>query len=253
MKACFIITEPYRWWITEFEKRSLDISVLKVHAQVSWQDCLAVPSFMDTAAHSDIIHSMGSLFPLLFQRSHEVPVLTTVDVELMPEEAAFCLAAGQNCFFDFAPEIENMHGLNGFSRPRVSRSELVEHYLEIYRKIIQLNLREDHRPWGFYEVISEDGQDHKVKRITVWPGKRLSLQVHARRKEHWLIVSGRARITLDGDNREIAAGESVDIPIKTPHRIENIADVPLVFIEVQQGDYFGEDDIIRLDDDFGRT
>lgn len=110
---------------------------------------------------------------------------------------------------------------------------------------------EDHRPWGFY-VILADEPDHKVKRITVYPGKRLSLQRHRRRSEHWHIIKGECIVTLDDKNIPLKSGESVDIPVGAIHRIENCSKEELAFIEVQRGDYFGEDDIERLEDDFGR-
>jgi len=111
----------------------------------------------------------------------------------------------------------------------------------------------EQRPWGFYEVLSEDMPDHKVKRITVWPGKRLSLQYHRKRREHWVVVAGHGLVTVDGKQLKLSPSESIDIPLRAQHRIENIGDGPLVFIEVQQGEYFGEDDIVRLEDDFGRS
>jgi mannose-6-phosphate isomerase len=110
----------------------------------------------------------------------------------------------------------------------------------------------DHRPWGSYTVL-DDGETHKVKRITVLPGKRLSYQRHARRSEHWFIVTGTPLVTLDGTQIELHAGQSIDIPLGTNHRIENPTDTEVVFIEVQHGDYFGEDDIVRLEDDYGRV
>ncbi len=109
----------------------------------------------------------------------------------------------------------------------------------------------DHRPWGSYTVLDDAGT-HKVKRMTVLPGKRLSYQRHARRSEHWFIVTGTARVTLDGVEAEYAAGQSVDIPVGTAHRIGNPTATELVFVEVQHGEYFGEDDIVRLEDDYGR-
>ena len=110
----------------------------------------------------------------------------------------------------------------------------------------------DERPWGSFTVLDDHEKDHKVKRLVVTPGKRLSYQVHARRAEHWFIVSGVATVTLDGEVFERSPGETVDIPIGTAHRCENKGDIPVVFIEVQTGTYFGEDDIVRLEDDFGR-
>jgi mannose-6-phosphate isomerase len=111
---------------------------------------------------------------------------------------------------------------------------------------------EDHRPWGFFEVLS-DREDHKVKRITVYPGKRLSYQRHRRRSEHWHVVAGSPVVTLDGRDIGLAAGQSVDIATGQAHRIANPGEENVVFIEVQRGDYFGEDDIERLEDDFGRA
>lgn len=109
----------------------------------------------------------------------------------------------------------------------------------------------DHRPWGYYEVLS-DGPDYKVKRITVYPGKRLSLQRHRRRAEHWFILRGEALVTLGKKEVPFKNGESVDIPKGEPHRIENRGSVHLTFIEVQTGEYFGEDDVERIEDDYGR-
>jgi len=115
------------------------------------------------------------------------------------------------------------------------------------------NLREfDQRPWGTYTVL-EEGRTFKVKRIEVQPGKRLSYQKHAQRAEHWVVVEGTAKVTLDGRDVTVRAGEAIDIPIGSAHRVENPGDEDLIFIEVQRGNYLGEDDIVRLEDDFGRT
>lgn len=111
---------------------------------------------------------------------------------------------------------------------------------------------ENIRPWGCYFIL-EDEKTHKIKRIEVLPGKRLSYQLHQKRSEHWIIVCGRARITIDGKEVRLREGDHIDIPRKTPHRIANPGKELLVFIEVQRGEYFGEDDIIRLEDDFGRV
>lgn len=110
----------------------------------------------------------------------------------------------------------------------------------------------DERPWGSFTVLDE-GATWKVKRIEVLPGKRLSYQKHAQRAEHWMIVQGTATVTLDGKDITLSATETIDIPIGAAHRIENPGAEKLVFIEVQHGTYFGEDDIVRLQDDYGRT
>jgi len=111
----------------------------------------------------------------------------------------------------------------------------------------------DERPWGNFTVL-DDGDYFKVKRIEVLPGKRLSYQRHSRRAEHWFIVRGIAKVTLNGAEILVSAGNAIDIPVETAHRVENPdTSETLVFIETQTGDYFGEDDIVRLDDDFGRV
>jgi mannose-6-phosphate isomerase len=110
----------------------------------------------------------------------------------------------------------------------------------------------DDRPWGSYTVL-DDATSHKVKRIEVRAGRRLSCQRHGRRAEHWFIVSGRAEVTIDGLTYHLEPGAAIDIPIGAAHRIANAGPLDLVFIEVQHGDYFGEDDIQRLEDDFGRA
>jgi glycosyltransferase involved in cell wall biosynthesis/quercetin dioxygenase-like cupin family protein len=129
---------------------------------------------------------------------------------------------------------------------------MVERYVEVYLEVLERSRREDHRPWGFYRVL-EDSPGHKVKRVQVHPGKRLSLQRHRRRSEHWTVVEGKGLITRGGEYRSVGPGSSVDIDCGMIHRIENQGTKPLVFIEVQRGDYFGEDDIERLEDDFGRA
>ena len=108
-----------------------------------------------------------------------------------------------------------------------------------------------HRPWGYYEVLS-DGPTHKVKRIVVNSGKRLSYQYHSKRSEHWFVVSGYGIVTLNDEKIEVGPGSSVDIPVNMKHRIKCISEEPIVFIEIQTGTYFGEDDIVRIEDDFGR-
>jgi mannose-6-phosphate isomerase len=109
----------------------------------------------------------------------------------------------------------------------------------------------DERPWGDYVVLADE-DNHKVKRIRVLPGKRISYQRHDRRSEHWFIVAGTAVVTLDEVPREIGDGDTVDVHVGVAHRIENTGAEDLIFVEVQHGEYFGEDDIHRLDDDFGR-
>ncbi len=129
---------------------------------------------------------------------------------------------------------------------------MVEKYIKVYKQILKNESREDHRPWGYYCVLSDENA-YKAKEIVVYPEKRLSLQRHQRRAEHWYVLHGKAKMTLDNKQFILRDGQSVDIPRGSFHRIENIGSDDLSFVEVQTGDYFGEDDIERIEDDFGRT
>jgi mannose-1-phosphate guanylyltransferase/mannose-6-phosphate isomerase len=129
------------------------------------------------------------------------------------------------------------------------------------RKIVEVlkrNSREEHlvhktveRPWGSYTFL-EKGQGYKIKRVVLKPGTKLSLQIHKRRSEHWVVAAGTAKVTRDDETYFVHPNESTYIPINTRHRLENPGDLPLQIIEVQNGDYVEEDDIERFDDDYGR-
>lgn len=110
----------------------------------------------------------------------------------------------------------------------------------------------DHRPWGWYESLVV-GERFQVKRITVLPGASLSLQSHVHRSEHWIIVEGTAKVTLEEDVRLLTENQSIYIPVGAKHRIENPGRIPMVFIEVQTGSYVGEDDIVRYEDRYARN
>lgn len=114
-----------------------------------------------------------------------------------------------------------------------------------------MSLEKSDRPWGSYEVLGEFA-DYKVKTICVKPGCRLSYQRHAKRAEHWFIVAGNPEVTIDGVIKNIGPGDSVQFPIGVLHRIANPGAIDVIFVEVQTGTYFGEDDIERVEDDFGR-
>jgi mannose-1-phosphate guanylyltransferase/mannose-6-phosphate isomerase len=109
-----------------------------------------------------------------------------------------------------------------------------------------------HRPWGYYESV-DAGERFQVKRIVVQPGAALSLQMHHHRAEHWVVVSGTAKVTRGEDQLLVSENESVFIPIGTRHRLENPGKVPLHLIEVQSGSYLGEDDIVRFEDRYKRN
>jgi glycosyltransferase involved in cell wall biosynthesis/mannose-6-phosphate isomerase-like protein (cupin superfamily) len=149
-------------------------------------------------------------------------------------------------------------GIRRYIENNFSRDRMVDDYLRVYNevllkrtKIAERSPLYDERPWGSFQVLDE-ASGYKVKRIEVLPGKRLSYQKHSRRSEHWMIVTGSARVTIDGGETIVEEGDVVDVPVGASHRIENPRDRKLVFIEIQRGDYLGEDDIVRIQDDFGR-
>ncbi|MFA6332634.1 MAG: phosphomannose isomerase type II C-terminal cupin domain, partial [Methanoregula sp.] len=111
--------------------------------------------------------------------------------------------------------------------------------------------RQVHRPWGSYTIL-EEGKNYKIKRVTVKPGARLSLQLHHHRSEHWVVVQGTAEVELDGEKQLLRKGESTYVHSGTVHRLKNPGLLPLEVIEVQLGDYLEEDDIVRFDDEYGR-
>jgi mannose-1-phosphate guanylyltransferase/mannose-6-phosphate isomerase len=139
----------------------------------------------------------------------------------------------------------------------VSPKEKVQEVRKVVESLRQTN-REEHlihktveRPWGSYTVL-EKGNRYKIKRVVLKPKARLSLQLHRRRSEHWVVVSGTAKVTRENETYLVPTNESTYIPINTKHRLENPENVPLQIIEVQNGDYVEEDDIVRFSDDYGR-
>ncbi|HEY9825695.1 MAG TPA: phosphomannose isomerase type II C-terminal cupin domain [Stenomitos sp.] len=107
------------------------------------------------------------------------------------------------------------------------------------------------RPWGAFTIL-EEGPGYKIKRIEVNPGHRLSLQMHHHRSEHWIVISGIAKVSRGEETLMLSTNQSTYVPRFTCHRLENPGKVPLVLIEVQNGEYLGEDDIVRFDDDYAR-
>jgi mannose-6-phosphate isomerase len=107
------------------------------------------------------------------------------------------------------------------------------------------------RPWGWYETVYE-APGHKIKRIGVHPGQQISLQLHHRRAEHWVVVVGTATVTVGEQVLQMQPGQHIDIALGAVHRLANVGTGPVEILEVQFGDYLGEDDIVRLQDDYGR-
>ena len=138
------------------------------------------------------------------------------------------------------------------ARDRVAEVKVLVDELKRQGRVEPVSHRKVYRPWGFYQSL-HGGDRFQVKRLTVSPGARLSLQLHYHRAEHWVVVNGTALVTRGTEQLLLRENESIFIPLGTPHRLENPGRMPLNLIEVQSGAYLGEDDIIRLDDTYGRT
>jgi ATP-dependent Clp protease ATP-binding subunit ClpB len=190
-----------------------------------------------------------------------------IKLEISPEARAHIAQAGYDPVFGARPlkrllqhELETRIGRSLLSgrvadgstvRVAMDKGELVVSHGDGAQAAVDPHARGATPPWGAWRVL-EDAPGHKVKRIDVLPGQRLSYQKHGRRQEHWLVVEGEGVVTLDGRQMVLKPGATVDIPPGVAHRMENRGQAPLTFIEIQQGSYFGEDDIVRLEDDYGR-
>ncbi len=135
---------------------------------------------------------------------------------------------------------------------RFGHERMVEDYLRVYQRILEMEKREEKRPWGGYRIL-DSGSSFKVKRIWIDPQRRLSYQRHRHREEHWVLIEGKAKVILEGRDSTLLAGDSIHIPKGAAHRIGNIGEGVLSFIEIQRGEALSEEDVIRLEDDFGRA
>ena len=223
---------------------SIDYAVMEhtgvaavVPMDVGWSDVGAWPALWDLAAHDDhgnvlIGDVRASGVRNAYLRS-EGPLLAVVGLEdvVMVATRDAVLAVSRNRAQEVKALVE---ALKREGRPEHSVHPIV------------------HRPWGCYETL-DAGHRFQVKRITVNPGAKLSLQKHRHRAEHWVVVSGTAKATCGDRTVILQETDSIDIPQGAVHRLENPASTPLNVIEVQSGDYLGEDDIVRLDDTYGRA
>jgi mannose-6-phosphate isomerase len=199
-------------------------------------------------AGADLVHALAGPASLALAPLMSVPFLFTVTEPMDEPLAAALIQSGMIGLVAAEPTLAR-DGVAWLGTAPADEAH-ADAYAAFYRSL--LDRRPNYRPWGHYENLAE-GVDHKLKRITVDPGKRLSYQKHTRRAEHWVVLRGEGVVILDGVAIFLKPGESVDIPQGACHRIENRGIEPLLFAEAQRGDYFGEDDIIRLDDDFGRA
>ena len=216
-------------------------------APSQWEQLHAVEAFR-RGREFDLIHSHVDAGILPLATLCDTPVVATIHRIGHPSELEIYRRMAGRATYVAGGDDDQVQGLH--IEATVADDDLIGGHERLYQRI--LDGRENHRPWGYYEVL-EDRPLHKVKRIVVHPGQRLSLQMHHRRAEHWLVIGGVGLVTRDDDEILVSSGEAIDIPRGARHRIRNPGDEPCVFIEVQTGDYFGEDDIIRFEDDYGRA
>ncbi len=205
----------------------------------------------------DLIHNHCDYQALPLVLSTSTPVLTTLHASPSVQSLLVYQRVGDRAFYVAAssdvrcPRLQLLTTIP-WSGDTGGVDQLAADYLDVYERIMALRRREDHRPWGYYQVLLDEPAQ-KVKKIVVYPGQRLSLQRHQRRAEHWFVAQGQAVVTRNEEQITLAAGQAVDIPRGAWHRIRNPGTDNMAFIEVQTGDYFGEDDIERSEDDYGRA
>lgn len=216
------------------------------------------------AREFDLIHNLIGPAPLAFAPFVPTPIVSTLCGELGFEELALLERVRGRTWY-VGGDLEGPPSLDcaaviptpGPQADAAALAAALQSYRAVYAEVAAAQARRradtvhDRRPWGEYWVLADE-RDFKVKRLDVLPGTRLSYQRHTRRAEHWLVVRGRAVVTLDGVEHELGPGQSIDVGLGTAHRLANPGPGPLSIVEVQLGSYFGEDDIERLADDFGR-
>jgi mannose-1-phosphate guanylyltransferase/mannose-6-phosphate isomerase len=176
------------------------------------------------------------------------------DIQLM--DASYCYVRAEDRMvavlgISNAVVVETSDAVLVASREHAQRVKEIVGRLADLKRTEHLSHDRVYRPWGYYESV-DAGSRYQVKRIVVNPGQALSLQMHHHRAEHWVVVSGTARVTRGDELLTLAENQSTFIPVGTKHRLENAGDVPLQIIEVQSGDYLGEDDIVRFEDRYDR-
>ncbi|HBZ55165.1 MAG TPA: hypothetical protein DEO88_07145 [Syntrophobacteraceae bacterium] len=209
------------------------------------------------AEEFDLIHNHCGYQALPYLLGTSTPILTTLHTSPPKPSLPVYQKVGDRTVYVAAspdvqcPEIELLATIT-WNGDTGDVGQLVAGYLQIYTQIMARRRREDHRPWGYYQVLLDEPAQ-KAKKIVVYPGQRLSLQRHQRRAEHWFAIQGQAVVTRNQEEILLASGQAVDIPCGAWHRIRNPGTENMIFIEVQTGDYFGEDDIERSEDDYGRA
>jgi mannose-1-phosphate guanylyltransferase/mannose-6-phosphate isomerase len=236
-------TEAIKRAFKEFESISIDYAVMEktdraavIPADIGWSDVGSWAALDDVSERDPSgnvltgnVIDLGSRDSIIYAEKRLVATIGLKDVVVVDTPDA-TLVCSKDRAQDVKKVVEEL-------KKRKSGEHLVH--------------RTVHRPWGSYTVLEEDSR-YKIKRIAVHPGAKLSHQLHHHRSEHWVVVSGTARVTNGDKVYDVHPNESTYIPISTKHRLENLGKIPLQIIEVQNGEYLEEDDIVRFEDDYNR-
>ncbi|MCV3422596.1 mannose-1-phosphate guanylyltransferase/mannose-6-phosphate isomerase [Campylobacter lari] len=204
---------------------------------------------------SDISWSDVGSFESLAKEFNNGNNYSNVNTKFLDSNNIFCYASDKNKFIATI-DLDDIFIIDTQDALLISKKSSSQKVKQIYETIKENeNLRKNHlcthRPWGSFTIL-EDKKGYKIKRIEVKPGKRLSLQKHFHRNEHWIVLSGTANVEIDGVESLVRPNESIYIKMGQKHRLSNYGKIPIVIIEVQVGEYTGEDDIVRLEDDYKR-
>lgn len=205
---------------------------------------------------SDISWSDVGSFESLAKEFNNGNNYSNVNTKFLDSNNIFCYASDQKKFIATI-DLDNIFIIDTQDALLISKKSSSQKVKQIYEAIKENeNLSKNHlcthRPWGSFTIL-EDEKGYKIKRIEVKPGKRLSLQKHFHRNEHWIVLSGIASVEVDGVENLVRPNESIYIKMGQKHRLSNYGKIPIVMIEVQVGEYTGEDDIVRLEDDYERS
>ena len=204
---------------------------------MGWSDVGSWDAVWDNLAHDASGNAVSGSTVMIDSRNNLVRAEDGVLTALVGIDNAVVIVTGDAVLVTARDKAEHVKALVEQLKAQ-NRREAVEH-------------RRIYRPWGYYQGV-DNGTRYQVKRIVVKPGARLSLQKHFHRAEHWVVVNGTAAVTVGEDVRTVHENESVYIPIGGVHRLANPGKIPLELIEVQVGSYLGEDDIVRIEDAYGR-
>ncbi|XAK47969.1 mannose-1-phosphate guanylyltransferase/mannose-6-phosphate isomerase [Campylobacter coli] len=204
---------------------------------------------------SDIAWSDVGSFESLAKEFNDGSNYSNVDAKFLDSNNIFCYSSDKKKFIATI-DLDDIFIIDTQDALLISKKSSSQKVKQIYEVIkenesLSKNHLSTHRPWGTYTIL-EDEKGYKIKRIEVKPGKRLSLQKHFHRNEHWIVLGGTAKVEIEGKETLVRPNESIYIKMGQMHRLSNEGKIPVVLIEAQVGEYTGEDDIIRLEDDFKR-